>query len=78
MGSTGRVMALDPASGAVQWEFRTVPRSGQWICQQRIPGALGEAGGQVAEIPVALERPRAATDPELLGVRERALEALRP
>jgi len=34
-------------------------------------------GRVVAEIAIALERPRAATDPELLGVRERALEALR-
>src|SRR3954470_6723383 len=34
-------------------------------------------GRGVAEIPIALERPRTATDPELLGVRERALEALR-
>src|SRR3954462_7956106 len=34
-------------------------------------------GRVVAEIPIALERPRLATDAELLGVRERALEALR-
>ena len=35
-------------------------------------------GRVVAEIPVALERPRAATDPELLALRERALGALQP
>jgi ABC-type nitrate/sulfonate/bicarbonate transport system ATPase subunit len=35
-------------------------------------------GRVVAEIPVALERPRTATDPDLLAVRERALEALQP
>ena len=34
-------------------------------------------GRVVAEIAVGLERPRSATDPELLAVRERALEALR-
>jgi ABC-type nitrate/sulfonate/bicarbonate transport system ATPase subunit len=33
-------------------------------------------GRVVAEIPVALERPRTATDADLLAVRERALEAL--
>src|SRR5690349_3582848 len=34
-------------------------------------------GRVVAEIAVGLERPRSATDTELLAVRERALEALR-
>jgi len=30
----------------------------------------------IAELDVALERPRARTDPEVLGQRERALDAL--
>jgi NitT/TauT family transport system ATP-binding protein len=34
-------------------------------------------GRVVAEVEVGLPRPRAATDPALLGLRERALEALR-
>ena len=34
-------------------------------------------GRVVAEVAVGLPRPRAATDPALLGLRERALEALR-
>jgi len=34
-------------------------------------------GRMVAEISVELERPRAATDPALVALRERALEALR-
>ena len=34
-------------------------------------------GRIVAELPVALARPRSATDPELVALRERALEALR-
>jgi len=34
-------------------------------------------GRIVAELPVALPRPRRATDPELVALRERALEALR-
>src|SRR3954468_19800705 len=34
-------------------------------------------GRVVAELPVELERPRAATDPALVALRERALEALR-
>jgi ABC-type nitrate/sulfonate/bicarbonate transport system ATPase subunit len=34
-------------------------------------------GRVVAEVAVGLPRPRAATDPVLLGLRERALEALR-
>jgi NitT/TauT family transport system ATP-binding protein len=34
-------------------------------------------GRIVAELPVALERPRSATDPQLVALRERALEALR-
>jgi ABC-type nitrate/sulfonate/bicarbonate transport system ATPase subunit len=34
-------------------------------------------GRVVAELPVEVERPRAATDPALVALRERALEALR-
>jgi ABC-type nitrate/sulfonate/bicarbonate transport system ATPase subunit len=34
-------------------------------------------GRIVAEVPVALARPRKATDPQLVALRERALEALR-
>jgi ABC-type nitrate/sulfonate/bicarbonate transport system ATPase subunit len=34
-------------------------------------------GRIVAELPVELDRPRRATDPELVALRERALEALR-
>ena len=34
-------------------------------------------GRVVAELPVGLERPRSATDPALVALRERALEALR-
>jgi NitT/TauT family transport system ATP-binding protein len=34
-------------------------------------------GRIVAELPVALERPRRATSPEVVALRERALEALR-
>ncbi len=34
-------------------------------------------GRIVAELPVALERPRSATDPQLVALRQRALEALR-
>jgi ABC-type nitrate/sulfonate/bicarbonate transport system ATPase subunit len=34
-------------------------------------------GRVVAEVPVELERPRVATDPALVALRERALEALR-
>jgi len=34
-------------------------------------------GRVVAELAVAFERPRSATDPALVALRERALEALR-
>ena len=35
-------------------------------------------GRVVAELPVAIPRPRAATDPAIVALRERALEVLRP
>jgi NitT/TauT family transport system ATP-binding protein len=47
------------------------------VLADRIVVLSPRPGRVVSEIPVALERPRSATDPELLGVRERALEALR-
>jgi ABC-type nitrate/sulfonate/bicarbonate transport system ATPase subunit len=47
------------------------------VLADRIVVLSPRPGRVVAEIPVALEHPRSAVDPELLGVRERALEALR-
>jgi NitT/TauT family transport system ATP-binding protein len=48
------------------------------LLADRIVVLAPRPGRVVAEIPVALERPRAATDPGLLALRERALEALQP
>src|SRR5689334_24371480 len=47
------------------------------VLADRIVVLSPRPGRVVAEIAVGLERPRSATDPELLAVRERALEALR-
>jgi ABC-type nitrate/sulfonate/bicarbonate transport system ATPase subunit len=47
------------------------------VLADRIVVLSPRPGRVVAEIPVEIQRPRAATDPELLTLRERALEALR-
>jgi ABC-type nitrate/sulfonate/bicarbonate transport system ATPase subunit len=47
------------------------------VLADRIVVLTPRPGRVVAEIAVGLERPRAATDPEVLALRERALEALR-
>jgi NitT/TauT family transport system ATP-binding protein len=47
------------------------------VLADRIVVLSPRPGRVVAEIPVEIERPRAATDPALVALRERALEALR-
>jgi ABC-type nitrate/sulfonate/bicarbonate transport system ATPase subunit len=47
------------------------------LLADRIVVLSGRPGRVVGELPVALERPRSATDPALVALRERALEALR-
>src|SRR3954463_5802618 len=69
-------------AGALEHEPRTVllvthDVEEAAVLADRIVVLSPRPGRVVAEIPVALEHPRSAVDPELLGVRERALEALR-
>src|SRR3954468_5616160 len=47
------------------------------VLADRIVVLTSRPGRVVAEVPVDIERPRAATDPPLLARRERAVEALR-
>jgi ABC-type nitrate/sulfonate/bicarbonate transport system ATPase subunit len=47
------------------------------LLADRVLVMAGRPGRIVAELPVAPARPRRATDPELIALRERAMEALR-
>ena len=47
------------------------------VLADRVCVMSSRPGRIVAELPVALARPRSATDPELVALRARALEALR-
>src|SRR3954451_16035121 len=72
----------DWLAGALEHEPRTVllvthDVEEAAVLADRIVVLSPRPGCVVAEIPSALEHPRSAVAPELLGVRERALEALR-
>jgi ABC-type nitrate/sulfonate/bicarbonate transport system ATPase subunit len=47
------------------------------VLADRVAVLSPRPGRVVAEIPIALPRPRRATQPEVVALRERALEALR-
>jgi len=69
-------------AGALQHEARTVllvthDVEEAAVLADRIVVLSPRPGRVVAELPVEIERPRGATDPALLDLRERALEALR-
>ena len=69
-------------AGALQHEARTVllvthDVEEAAVLADRIVVLSPRPGRVVAELPVEIERPRAATDPALVALRERALEALR-
>jgi NitT/TauT family transport system ATP-binding protein len=72
----------DWLAGALRREARTVllvthDVEEAAILADRIVVLSPRPGRLVAEIPVHLDRPRAATDPAIVALRERALEALR-